>query len=322
MLCHSCSNNSIIYKRCKSTVFFSSTGKVTSHCKFPVSSSVHLAVLGNPDYNIIKRDDVNPAAFLTGAKVAVEAISRKLSKRDIAGLHSMVSTQCLDDIRKNILEELPIEQYSDFPVKSNDIFLQFIHSSEVLDEDRIRISTVTYSVPGLAKSEKVWSEYKELKKRIAQAASKNDGILQKGDINVTYMREKLQEHDDHNLSKVLKDNEILATYYTFEKSGGNDWKVVSFSHADTSKIWNKIRRTYWKGRLFACRNNDFEFKTFLRYEYIFFTFSFLFSLYLQYLAIKIGARYDDDVAESQILNDIDQFTKKKPEDQGIKISYN
>jgi len=303
LFCHSCSINSIIYKRCKSTVHFSSSGKV-SDCKFPLSSSIHLALLGNPNYAIIKKKDVDEVSFLAGAKVAVEVISKRLSRRDIGGLHSMVSSQCLDDIRKNILEVLPMEHFPDLPVQTKDIFLQFIHSSEVIDKDKVRISTVTYSVPGLDKAEHVWTEYRKLKTTIYEHASRNDdGILKKGDVNAAYMRKKLQEYDDFQLSKVLEDNEIVATYYTFEKSGNSDWKVVSFSHTDTSKIWSRFRRFYWKGRLTACYNESMELKTFLRYEYIILTLSFLFAFYLQYLAIQLGGQYDEQVAESHIMDE-------------------
>ena len=31
-----------------------------------------------------------------------------------------------------------MEQYADLPVQTKDIFLQFIHSSEVIDKDKVR----------------------------------------------------------------------------------------------------------------------------------------------------------------------------------------
>jgi len=46
-------------------VHFSSSGKV-SDCKFPLSSSIHLALLGNPNYAIIKKEDVDEVSFLAG----------------------------------------------------------------------------------------------------------------------------------------------------------------------------------------------------------------------------------------------------------------
>ena len=37
------------------------------------------------------------------------------------------------------------------------------------------------------------------------------------------------------------DNEIVATYYTFEKSGNSDWKVVSFSHTGNIDRYTTLR---------------------------------------------------------------------------------
>jgi len=252
-----------------------------------------MTVTGNPDFGIIKRDDINHASFMAGAKRAVEEVSKRLSRRDIGGLNDLVSTQCLDDIRTNILEKLPMEQYPDIPVQAKDVFFHFIHSLKVIDGDTVRISTITYSIPGLDQSKQVWEQYKRLKNDIHHHASKNKGILQKGDINSREMRRKLQAYDDFGIPQVLKGNEIITTYYTFEKTGSSNWKVIRFSHADTGKIWNNIRRQLWKGRLHLVVNEEMKFEKYLRIENIIVFFSILFGIYLQYLALKIGRKYEE-----------------------------
>ena len=61
-----------------------------------------------------------------------------------------------------------------------------------------------------------------------------------------------------------------------------------------------------------------ELKTFLRYEYIILTLSFLFAFYLQYLAIQLGGQYDEQVAESHIMDDL--IAKNNQQAQGLKKS--
>ena len=58
------------FSRSKSTVYFSSSGKVSA-CKFPLSSSIHLALLGNPNYAIIKKEDVDEVSFLAGRNLLI-----------------------------------------------------------------------------------------------------------------------------------------------------------------------------------------------------------------------------------------------------------
>eukprot|EP00088_Acartia_fossae_P018042 TRINITY_DN20365_c0_g1_i1.p1 TRINITY_DN20365_c0_g1~~TRINITY_DN20365_c0_g1_i1.p1 ORF type:complete len:346 (-),score=28.38 TRINITY_DN20365_c0_g1_i1:515-1489(-) len=306
-----CPNNWIARKRSKTSLAISTTNKIVPG-KFPVSSLIHMVLRGNPDHAIIKKElNIDETSFFQGTKRAVSAVSQKLSERDIVGLSQLVSTECLDDIRKNILEKTPVENFKRIPINQKDIFLQFLTSLEQ-NGDKIRITAVTYSFPGMDKSEEVWREYKSLKGSIHESAARTDGILRKQDIDTRRMRKILNNYDDWNMSNLMKKGtDIVVTSYTFENVG-DDWKVVSFSQAESAVCWNKIRRYIWKARVHSCvmldmkmtqgyNNAHPKFITYFRCEQLFIYIFFGMAIYLQYLAFYIGSRYDEEAARRRNL---------------------
>ena len=55
------------------------------------------------------------------------------------------------------------------------------------------------------------------------------------------INDKLYKDSRGNSYYIFSDNEIVATYYTFEKSGNSDWKVVSFSHTGNKDRYTTLR---------------------------------------------------------------------------------
>jgi len=294
-------------KRAKITsrqLSFSSTGKISSG-KLPYSASLQLLLRGDTDHAMFTNKDFNSHQFTSGSTKGVETVSRMLSKRDIAGLSTLVTNSCFQDIRKNVLEQLRMEDYSSLPVSSQDIFLRFITS---IDEDKeqgeIRITVVNYSLPGIENARQKHRNIQDTKNNLTMQASRSDGILRKEDINVRKMRKVFDDFDDGNIGKVLKERDILITEYTFANNPANkSWKIVNFSHADSIQVWGLVRRLIWKARIQAAVNLELNVSRYLRYEYIVLIISAFIFAYLQYLAISIGQKYEKEFARRQLMGE-------------------
>jgi len=72
--------------------------------------------------------------FVEGAKVAVEHISGALSEGEFERLSSVVSPECLSQLRSRV-SQLSMQQRQLLAVKKEDIFISFIYQIGVLMED-------------------------------------------------------------------------------------------------------------------------------------------------------------------------------------------
>lgn len=305
---HMCSYSRLwnLKKRAKITsrdLSFSSSGKI-SVGKLPYSASLQLLLRGDADHAMLNDKNFNIHQFTSGSTKGVETVSRLLSKRDIAGLSTLVTNSCFQDIRENVLEKLRMEDYSRMAVNSEDIFLRFITNIDEEKDGEIRITVVNYSLPGMESALQKHRNIQATKNELAMQAQRSQGILRKEDINVRKMRKAFDDFDDGNIGEVLKEKDILITEYTFANNlKNNSWKIVQFSHADSIEVWGLARRLIWKARIQAAVNLDLKVTTYLRYEYVVLIFSAMLYAYLQYLAISIGAKYEKEFARRQLLGE-------------------
>ena len=91
----------------------------------------------------------------------------------------------------------------------------------------------------------------------------------------------------------LQENEIQITNYKFEKRGEENWQISSLGHLATADHWSWLRTFKWKGRLHISIQFNLPFVRALRYDYIFDVSWICLLIYLQILAIVLGAKADE-----------------------------
>jgi len=255
----------------------------------PYKGGSSLIFTGQPNLKLPEEYNIDLESLFQGTKKAVESISIKISKRDLSGLSSLVSPQCLVNLRERVFETIPPNQLSGIAIKADDIFFQYIESSDIQD-DTIKVTLVGFSLENLEKSKQILERVKKFQADLHKSAAKTGGILRKEDMNAREFRRIRQEQED----LLANEGEIMVTSYAFEKqqSGQEDWTVTHIAHTDSREIWSYSRRLIWKGRVhFSVRFNK-EFCTYLRYDYAINTATIILMIYLQILAILIGESYE------------------------------
>jgi len=257
--------------------------------------AVSLILSGQPNLPAqTKQFNLDIDTFFEGSRHAVQCISENIRTRNLDGLSSLVSKECLEDLRLNVFESLPASQINQIRVNSDDIFFQYIESAKIIDNTS-SMSVVALSLPRLAECKSIKRRMRSFQNNLFTQASKTEGVLRKEDVNAAEFRKIRQEMEELNIEKLAKEGEILISTYNFQRTSNNaDWTVTSISHTDSSSIWSYYRRLIWKGRVHISVMYSMDFRTVLRYDYMFDCVVAVILVYLQILALVLGYKMDQE----------------------------
>ena len=195
---------------------------------------------------------------------------------------------------ENILQEgLSADKDLSFlAVRKENIFLHFISEAKISD-DLTQIDLVSYSMNHLDECITNTKKAKNFHNKMQADFKKKDTFLQREDFDAAEFRKVTTNFEALNPGRLVKENEIQITNYTFSRREGENWQISSLGHLATADHWTWVRKFKWKGRLHISIQFNIPFLRALRYDYIIDITWILLLIYLQILAILLGRKADE-----------------------------
>lgn len=266
----------------------------------PLTGAGCLLATGRPNLSFPPRLHLDLDTFMAESKERIGRASRAISQRNVPILAGLMTSDCLDQLRRGVFQELPPNKISRMVVQPDDIFFQFIHTA-VQQDGVMRIKVVSYSLASLGQSRTNVETYRAFKEELQARAARTQGVLQKQDMNIKEFRRLQDKYEAVNPEKLIKEQDILITNYTFQLSTepAAQWKIIEVCHVCSSEAWSWLRRLVWKGRIVFSINTNMDFCLWLRYEYMADVVLLAVMIYLQILAFIIGYRLEQQQRSNQ-----------------------
>jgi len=230
--------------------------------------------------------------LLSGSRKAIEAVSSAVSGNNYAKLENLVTTDCMNSLRREVFEVFDPTDIQRLIVRDKDIFFQFVQKVH-RDGDRYGVDLVSYSMEGFDQSRYNMQRMEAWQDRTSEL-SRRTGYLKREDVNMEDFRKIHSDFNQLNPSTLFKEGEVIVSCYRFEQEPNQEWTISRVGHLFTPHAWGLFRRYKWKGRMFTCIRFKMDIMKVLRYDSMIDLFAVLFFIYLQILAFLIGRNSDNE----------------------------